>query len=1120
MLESLEVIVLRDQTQKPKTKTIKQQTEDAIKQWFQKHKAVIDSLGAKSAVGLLSSLLPERRPDRVYSIQAPKLSKILGRCLGLGSGRLVDLMLWQKPGHGDLGQCVQRVFAQAEFALSSVDVSVDDVHQALGEIAEKNRFSAPQVRALKREDSASDQVILKSICLRLQSREAKWLTRLILKNFATLKVPEYLALRLFDPRLPTLLRMQSDLEVALLRLKAPTAEWPSHLYEGRPRKQILDQYHEFRPQVGTKVGRDFFIKARNVKHIMDTADRRTMVLERKYDGEYCQIHVDLQKGDDWITIFSKNGRDSTEDREKLQATIKSCLGIGTPRQSFSKTCILEGEMVVWSDHREKILEFHKIRKHVARAGSFIGIEQDSQYALNDMNYQNRLILPRRHHDEHLMIVLFDVLLIDDHPVMEMSFMDRRTKLEEIATTILGRAIFAEQDIIQFSKFNAAEHLLEVLAYGFTYRWEGFIMKSIHAPYFNMSNTLNGNHSHRWMKVKRQAIPGLGDMADLIVLGASYHIAKGALLMQNNSKYTHFHTGCLLNKEEVVTQGARPRFAILDDVSSNMIPKHDLKYLNDHGQFQAMEPSNKNYPADLKDLRPSSSCVKVGVVFRKPFVCEVLGFGVEKLPGRNYYTLRFPRIVKIHSDRDHKDTLSYQELQEMASNIRRIPIGDSLVKEVNDWKQRLRRVDRGKKRALACWETSQKQDSDIEEDGEEFTESETECLPPVIRKSPRRVQRSNPISLVRMDTIEMIPGERRLPDGNVSSTPVSQQSIKSFEREGSLPTPPISSQARNGNVDDEQLPEHPTRKLQSSRRKRTYSMSGDDNDARRFKKMRRLFQAGQANVTHHKASSPSEILPPTKVLPLKEGTNISKENQGDLYAGERVASPVTTLELVRKSTVDPITKVRMHGKESASVYKGPSSLGVPAPQSDENTNSSLPSPSVPLSRDAIASSASTVVHTTTPSVPSVESTDNYTLTRPNLATAHILLSPCIAGMLYLTEDLLAPGATTIALPRAPTPIPVLNLNDIPSTTEIILLVEWKRAKITGPLVGSLMPSVLESGRGFEKWDWRVCEEGERWESCFLGRVWRSENGVAVRFGEGKVRWVSAEKVREKERQARA
>lgn len=45
---------------------------------------------------------------------------------------------------------------------------------------------------------------------------------------------------------------------------------------------------------------------------------RRMSMERKYDGEYCQIHIDIsKKNDGWLKIFSKSGRDSTGDRTRV-----------------------------------------------------------------------------------------------------------------------------------------------------------------------------------------------------------------------------------------------------------------------------------------------------------------------------------------------------------------------------------------------------------------------------------------------------------------------------------------------------------------------------------------------------------------------------------------------------------------------------------------------------------------------------------------------------------------------------------------------------------------------------------------------------------------------------------
>jgi DNA ligase-4 len=42
-----------------------------------------------------------------------------------------------------------------------------------------------------------------------------------------------------------------------------------------------------------------------------------MSVEAKVDGEYCQIHVDVSRGRRGVQIFSKSGKDSTEDRKRL-----------------------------------------------------------------------------------------------------------------------------------------------------------------------------------------------------------------------------------------------------------------------------------------------------------------------------------------------------------------------------------------------------------------------------------------------------------------------------------------------------------------------------------------------------------------------------------------------------------------------------------------------------------------------------------------------------------------------------------------------------------------------------------------------------------------------------------
>ena len=59
------------------------------------------------------------------------------------------------------------------------------------------------------------------------------------------------------------------------------------------------------------------------------------MIERKYDGEYCEVHIDLSKGSEWLTIFSKSGKDSTSDRIALESILSKCLQLGTEKSRIT-----------------------------------------------------------------------------------------------------------------------------------------------------------------------------------------------------------------------------------------------------------------------------------------------------------------------------------------------------------------------------------------------------------------------------------------------------------------------------------------------------------------------------------------------------------------------------------------------------------------------------------------------------------------------------------------------------------------------------------------------------------------------------------------------------------------
>lgn len=339
--------------------------------WLHKHHVSVNSPDVNVAV-ILSSLLLERRTDRVYGIQGPALSKHLRKCLSIGKGRWDQLEKWKLPGGVDLGDCIERIQRQAENPVTCKEVTLGEVDDTLAEIARVNRFSAPSVR---NRDSYLDGLDtsekLKRVYFRLQSREVKWFTRMILKDYSSLALKEHIVLRCLDYRLPDVMKTQDNFDSAVEFIRNGSL--------GSGQLGSSGEWIRPVPKIGIKVGRAQYEKGRSIRHAVDMIGGRTMSVERKYDGEYVQIHIDLSKGKDCIQLFSKSGKDSTKDRERLHPQIKDSLRIGQADRAFSNNCILEGEMVLWSDKSNDVVAFHKIRKHVNRSGSFIGTAYDSQY---------------------------------------------------------------------------------------------------------------------------------------------------------------------------------------------------------------------------------------------------------------------------------------------------------------------------------------------------------------------------------------------------------------------------------------------------------------------------------------------------------------------------------------------------------------------------------------------------------------------------------------------------------------------------------------------------------------------------------------------------------------------
>lgn len=70
------------------------------------------------------------------------------------------------------------------------------------------------------------------------------------------------------------------------------------------------------------------------------------------------------------------------------------------------------------------------------------------------------------------------------------------------------------------------------------------------------------------------------------------------------------------------------------------------------------------------------------LFRRPFIVKVMSARFNKSANARYFTLRFPRVQKIHLDRTVKETVSFVELQKIIQTVDTVPQTDDDVTNID------------------------------------------------------------------------------------------------------------------------------------------------------------------------------------------------------------------------------------------------------------------------------------------------------------------------------------------------------------------------------------------------------------------------------------------------------
>jgi DNA ligase-4 len=668
LLQSLENISTRKPRLLPKEE--KESVREIISNWFSNQRDALDDPETNGGA-VLSALFPHRRKDRVYGLQPPLLAKKLANLLAFNNGQRALFEGWKTGAHGDLGVYTERAMKPWDGTFTSKRAfPIERIDQLLVQLAAKYRFSDEAIRKKRNWDVKTDTE-LKEIFVRLESWEAKWLVRLILRDHCTVELDEKFVLEQYHFLLPELLMFQNDFEAVFGMLRGELSCYPAVPEPGQERSMRIEAAQKLKAVVGVKVARPTFHKAWSFKHCFQLVGKRAWAAEVKYDGEYCEIHVDLDNTERDTKIFSKNGKDATADREPLHNTIRNALRIGRADCMFKKKCIVLGEMVLYSDKEKKIMPFSKIRKHISRSGSFMGTLQDS--------------LP--HEWEHLMIVFFDVLVLDNGPVLRHCLQDRRKILRDLVQAIPGRSMRSEWTLLDFKTGDGITDLKQTFARTMANRQEGLVLKPLHAPYFPLFSEQGNRQAGFFIKMKKDYLADMGgerDLGDFAVIGASFDAQVAPKTDLKPLHWTHFHLGCCTNKDAVQRTGAKPTFKVVTSLSlDKCIPKHDVKYMNIQGYVRQATLLEDGSTAEFDIKESKGYDRRMTAVFKKPFVTEILGGGFEKLQNENFEMLRHPRVKKVHHDRTWEDTVTMEELERMAEEKWEVPDAEKLDGHAKD-----------------------------------------------------------------------------------------------------------------------------------------------------------------------------------------------------------------------------------------------------------------------------------------------------------------------------------------------------------------------------------------------------------------------------------------------------
>ncbi|CAB4409290.1 ATP-dependent DNA ligase [Rhizophagus irregularis] len=546
-------------------------------------------------------LLPHLDKERTnYGMKEMVLAKTYISVMGLAKDSVYAkrLIHWKMPGSsrsktaGDFASVAFEVISPRSTVVGRGTMPIEDVNYQLDVL---NAASGKQ----------EYQKVIRHFFNDYTAMEQKWIIRIILKELK-IGISEKSIFSLFHPDASNLFNVCSDLRKVCEDLSDP-----------HTRLQISDiiLYHPFKPMLSKPVA---------VQNVIKTMGGDFWI-EEKIDGERVQLHMK----DGRFEYFSRRATQYTYlyGGSKFEGSLTPYIAeLFHPRV---KNIILDGEMVVY----DPLLDIYKPFGTLKTAG------KDHS---NDPN------------KERPCFVVFDVVLINDKPVIDQPLQKRNEWLKTLVTEKPGYL-----RLLSHKEGSTAKDLIDALDEAVMKRQEGIIIKKPSSKY-----VLN-ERIDDWVKIKPEYLDSLGDSLDLLVIGADFGAGR------RGNMFGSFMCGL----RDSTSSDDNPKFISFCRFGTGQTMKEAEDIKNNYEGWQRYDPNNHPDWLELGKDKPH-------MIIHPENSLVVQVKAAEIVAGNQFasnYTLRFPRFEKIREDKDWESAMNYEEMM----NLRRQASGRLQSRKVTE-----------------------------------------------------------------------------------------------------------------------------------------------------------------------------------------------------------------------------------------------------------------------------------------------------------------------------------------------------------------------------------------------------------------------------------------------------